>query len=191
MICRPATAQERPCNLHVQISPPNGPTVLSQVVLPNPSLHHPTILIVSKVFQGIQVSHVHRQNKPLFACPCCSSQGLGMEKPANMMGEPEPPSISLQRAPLTAAAAAPATGHEANFVQPSSYLRPRGHSRPMTPAQPERPPEKRQPERAVDRDERQGLVSTTFLFLLLPLHNTTSLPPETSSRRPQVTVAPP
>ncbi|PGH27691.1 hypothetical protein AJ80_00706 [Polytolypa hystricis UAMH7299] len=41
-----------------------------------------------------------------------------------------------------------AGGHEAGFVQPSSYLRPRGQSRPMTPAQPERP---------VDRDERMAL----------------------------------
>ncbi|ODH13108.1 hypothetical protein ACO22_07596 [Paracoccidioides brasiliensis] len=38
--------------------------------------------------------------------------------------------------------------HEPGFVQPSSYLRPRGLSRPMTPAQ---------PERAVDRDERLAL----------------------------------
>ncbi|KAL1999226.1 hypothetical protein VTN02DRAFT_4872 [Thermoascus thermophilus] len=39
-------------------------------------------------------------------------------------------------------------GHEGGFVQPSSYLRPRGQSIPMTLAQ---------PERAVDRDERLGL----------------------------------
>ncbi|KAK1140714.1 AMP-activated serine/threonine-protein kinase regulatory subunit [Aspergillus melleus] len=38
-------------------------------------------------------------------------------------------------------------GHE-GFVQPSSYLRPRGLSHPMAPAQ---------PERAIDREERQGL----------------------------------
>ena len=39
-------------------------------------------------------------------------------------------------------------GHE-GFVQPASYLRPRGHSHPMTPAA---------PETAIDRDQRIGLV---------------------------------
>ncbi|RHZ55077.1 hypothetical protein CDV55_100660 [Aspergillus turcosus] len=39
-------------------------------------------------------------------------------------------------------------GHEAPFVQPSSYLRPRGLSHPMRPAE---------PERAIDREEREGL----------------------------------
>ncbi|PLB44339.1 putative Snf1 protein kinase complex subunit Snf4 [Aspergillus steynii IBT 23096] len=38
--------------------------------------------------------------------------------------------------------------HEGGFVQPSSYLRPRGLSLPMAPVQ---------PERAIDREERQGL----------------------------------
>ncbi|KAK2754506.1 AMP-activated serine/threonine-protein kinase regulatory subunit [Arachnomyces sp. PD_36] len=52
------------------------------------------------------------------------------------------PSASPPTAPVSRA------GHEGGFVQPSSYLRPRGHSRPMTPAL---------PERAVDRDERLGL----------------------------------
>ncbi|QMW33246.1 hypothetical protein G4B84_008677 [Aspergillus flavus NRRL3357] len=42
----------------------------------------------------------------------------------------------------------PVFSHEGNFVQPSSYLRPRGLSHPMPPAQ---------PERAIDREERQGL----------------------------------
>ncbi|EAU36938.1 nuclear protein SNF4 [Aspergillus terreus NIH2624] len=42
----------------------------------------------------------------------------------------------------------PIPTHEAGFVQPSSYLRPRGLSRPMPPSQ---------PERAIDREERQGL----------------------------------
>ncbi|OGM39911.1 putative Snf1 protein kinase complex subunit Snf4 [Aspergillus bombycis] len=42
----------------------------------------------------------------------------------------------------------PVSGHEGGFVQPSSYLRPRGLSHPMPPAQ---------PERAIDREERQGL----------------------------------
>ncbi|KAB8268182.1 nuclear protein SNF4 [Aspergillus minisclerotigenes] len=44
----------------------------------------------------------------------------------------------------------PVFGHEGNFVQPSSYLRPRGLSHPMPPAQ---------PERAIDREERQGLCA--------------------------------
>ncbi|KAE8411434.1 nuclear protein SNF4 [Aspergillus pseudocaelatus] len=42
----------------------------------------------------------------------------------------------------------PVSGHEGGFVQPSSYLRPRGLSHPMPPTQ---------PERAIDREERQGL----------------------------------
>ncbi|OJJ37347.1 hypothetical protein ASPWEDRAFT_449625 [Aspergillus wentii DTO 134E9] len=41
-------------------------------------------------------------------------------------------------------------GHEGPFVQPASYLRPRGVSHPMPPAQ---------PERAIDREERQGLCA--------------------------------
>ncbi|EAW13152.1 AMP-activated serine/threonine-protein kinase regulatory subunit SNF4 [Aspergillus clavatus NRRL 1] len=41
-------------------------------------------------------------------------------------------------------------GHEGPFVQPSSYLRPRGLSHPMPPAQ---------PERAIDREEREGLCA--------------------------------
>ncbi|TQB75353.1 AMP-activated serine/threonine-protein kinase regulatory subunit [Monascus purpureus] len=41
-------------------------------------------------------------------------------------------------------------GHEAHFVQPSSYLRPTRLSHPMTPAR---------PERAIDRDEQQGLCA--------------------------------
>lgn len=56
-------------------------------------------------------------------------------------------------------------GHEGPFVQPASYLRPRGVSHPMPPAQ---------PERAIDREERQGLVFplcsscslSTLLFLV-------------------------
>ncbi|EAW17494.1 AMP-activated serine/threonine-protein kinase regulatory subunit SNF4 [Aspergillus fischeri NRRL 181] len=39
-------------------------------------------------------------------------------------------------------------GHEGPFVQPSSYLRPRGLSHPMRPSE---------PERAIDREEREGL----------------------------------
>jgi hypothetical protein len=44
-------------------------------------------------------------------------------------------------------------------VQPSSYLRPRGFSHPMRPSE---------PERAIDREEREGLVSLP-LFLLFSL----------------------
>jgi hypothetical protein len=46
-------------------------------------------------------------------------------------------------------------GHEGVFVQPASYLRPRGLSHPMTPAQ---------PERAIDQDEQLGLVSCVLVF---------------------------
>ncbi|KAL4867543.1 hypothetical protein BDV12DRAFT_118731 [Aspergillus spectabilis] len=42
----------------------------------------------------------------------------------------------------------PICGHEAGFVQPSSYLRARAPSYPMPPSQ---------PERAIDREEREGL----------------------------------
>lgn len=42
-------------------------------------------------------------------------------------------------------------------MQPSSYLRPRGLSHPMAPVQ---------PERAIDREERQGLVSVPLFSLL-------------------------
>ncbi|KAL4748973.1 hypothetical protein BDW72DRAFT_214411 [Aspergillus terricola var. indicus] len=42
----------------------------------------------------------------------------------------------------------PICGHEGGFVQPSSYLRSRPLSYPMSPSQ---------PERAIDREERQGL----------------------------------
>lgn len=41
-------------------------------------------------------------------------------------------------------------GHERRFVQPSSYLRPRGLPHPMASSQ---------PERAVDAEEQMGLVS--------------------------------
>lgn len=44
------------------------------------------------------------------------------------------------------------------FVQPSSYLRQRGLSHPMAPATAVHP------ERPIDREERQGLVSFYFLF---------------------------
>lgn len=51
----------------------------------------------------------------------------------------------------------PIRGHEGGFVYPASFLRPRGLSHPMPPAQ---------PERAIDREERQALVSCfAFLFL--------------------------
>ena len=52
----------------------------------------------------------------------------------------------------------PICGHAGGFVQPSSYLR----SRPPYPMPVS------QPERAIDREERQGLVSLFFLFLLHP-----------------------
>ncbi|GAA91436.1 Snf1 protein kinase complex subunit Snf4 [Aspergillus luchuensis IFO 4308] len=42
----------------------------------------------------------------------------------------------------------PIRGHEGGFVYPASFLRPRGLSHPMPPAQ---------PERAIDREERQAL----------------------------------
>ncbi|RDH37838.1 nuclear protein SNF4 [Aspergillus welwitschiae] len=42
----------------------------------------------------------------------------------------------------------PVRGHEGGFVYPASFLRPRGLSHPMPPAQ---------PERAIDREERQAL----------------------------------
>ena len=45
-------------------------------------------------------------------------------------------------------------GHE-GFVQPRDYLRPRGHSHPMTPAA---------PETAIDRDQRVGLVCRLLLL---------------------------
>ncbi|KAI9043459.1 AMP-activated serine/threonine-protein kinase regulatory subunit SNF4 [Aspergillus affinis] len=59
-------------------------------------------------------------------------------------------------------------GPEGGFVQPSSYLRPRGLSHPMAPTQ---------PERAIDREERQGLSAIrNFLkvrtsYDVLPLTN--------------------
>lgn len=54
------------------------------------------------------------------------------------------------------------SGHEGPFVQPSSYLRQRGLSHPMAPAA------TALSERAIDREERQGLVSLSFpLWLLL------------------------
>ena len=46
------------------------------------------------------------------------------------------------------------------FVQPSSYLRQRGLSHPMAPATAVHP------ERPIDREERQGLVSSIFFFFL-------------------------
>ncbi|KJK68555.1 CBS domain protein [Aspergillus parasiticus SU-1] len=57
-------------------------------------------------------------------------------------------SISTTNNPTSTPSRHPVSGHEGSFVQPSSYLRPRGLSHPMPPAQ---------PERAIDREERQGL----------------------------------
>lgn len=45
--------------------------------------------------------------------------------------------------------------HEAAFVRPADLLRPRAQSRPMTPAVPLQP----KPEKPIDRDEREALVS--------------------------------
>jgi hypothetical protein len=55
-------------------------------------------------------------------------------------------------------------GHEASLVspsvvRPSDFLRPRAISRPITPAAP--PPPK--PEKPIDRDEREALVSRNSL----------------------------
>ncbi|KAL2865181.1 AMP-activated serine/threonine-protein kinase regulatory subunit SNF4 [Aspergillus lucknowensis] len=54
-------------------------------------------------------------------------------------------SVSANSPPLPSL---PTRGHEGGFVQPSSYLRSRRPSYPMSPPQ---------PERAIDREERQGL----------------------------------
>lgn len=51
--------------------------------------------------------------------------------------------------------------HEDAFVQPSSYVRPRGLSHPMAPAA------AALSERAIDHEERQGLVSSFFSFFFL------------------------
>ncbi|KAE8322134.1 nuclear protein SNF4 [Aspergillus sergii] len=59
-------------------------------------------------------------------------------------------SISTTNNPTSTPSRHPVSGHEGSSVQPSSYLRPRGLSHPMPPAQ---------PERAIDREERQGLCA--------------------------------
>lgn len=70
-----------------------------------------------------------------------------------------PPASSITTTPITTSISTtndltsvpsrhPLRGNEGGFVQPSSYFRPRGLSHPMPPAQ---------PERAIDREERQGL----------------------------------
>lgn len=64
------------------------------------------------------------------------------------------PSASLSVLPLL-----PICGHERGFVQPSSYLRSRPPSHPMPPSQ---------PDRAIDREERQGLVSLIFFLFRFP-----------------------
>lgn len=63
---------------------------------------------------------------------------------------------TLPSAPLSVLPLLPICGHERGFVQPSSYLRSRPPSHPMPPSQ---------PDRAIDREERQGLVSLKFFFL--------------------------
>lgn len=69
------------------------------------------------------------------------------------------------RKPLTASeseshAYACSRGHEERIVQPSSYLRPRGFSLPPMPPV--------QPQKFIDREERQGLVCSAH-FSLFPL----------------------
>lgn len=68
-----------------------------------------------------------------------------------------------------------ALGHE-GFVQPSSYLRPRAKSRPMTPAAASAAQQQQQhhyqqslPLSAVDRDQKYGLVSADCQYLCLSL----------------------
>ncbi|KAB8257914.1 nuclear protein SNF4 [Aspergillus pseudonomiae] len=61
-----------------------------------------------------------------------------------------PTPISTTNNPTSVPSRHPVSGPERGFVQPSSYLRPRGLSHPMPPAQ---------PERAIDREERQGLCA--------------------------------
>ncbi|KAI9718074.1 MAG: hypothetical protein M1812_004332 [Candelaria pacifica] len=69
------------------------------------------------------------------------------------MSEVEPEDASKRahaatnNAGTSSTTSSPAVGHE-GFVQPSSYLRPRGHSRPITPAQPLNP---------IDREQIEGL----------------------------------
>ncbi|RAH44878.1 AMP-activated serine/threonine-protein kinase regulatory subunit SNF4 [Aspergillus brunneoviolaceus CBS 621.78] len=67
--------------------------------------------------------------------------------------QPYAPSSSLPIALLSSHLSStldrrPVRAHEGGFVHPASFLRPRGLSQPMPPAQ---------PERAIDREERQGL----------------------------------
>lgn len=52
--------------------------------------------------------------------------------------------------------------HEDAFVQPSSYLHPRGLSHPMAPAA----AAAALSERAIDHEERQGLVSSSSSVVL-------------------------
>ncbi|KAL2800531.1 nuclear protein SNF4 [Aspergillus keveii] len=66
------------------------------------------------------------------------------------------PSASSAGVPLLPSI--PIRGHEGGFVQPASYLRSRRPSYPMPPSQ---------PERAIDREERQGLVSFVCRFIFL------------------------
>lgn len=65
---------------------------------------------------------------------------------------------TLPSAPFSDPPLLPICGHERGFVQPSSYLRSRPPSHPMPPSQ---------PDRAIDREERQGLVSLFFTISLL------------------------
>lgn len=67
-----------------------------------------------------------------------------------------------------------AAGHEGTgFVQPSSYLRPRGQSNPMPHAE---------PESAIERDQRIGLVCVNCLWKLLSQGSRSAALPYLSTR---------
>ncbi len=73
-------------------------------------------------------------------------------------------------------------GHEAKFVKPSDYLRPRAPSRPIPLAPPATPAPPRA-ERPIDRDERLALVSWTSLqFLHALVGDANKLPPRKFAR---------
>ncbi|KAF5856459.1 AMP-activated serine/threonine-protein kinase regulatory subunit [Aspergillus alliaceus] len=86
-------------------------------------------------------------------------------RPATTDDIAPPPASSITTTPITTSISTindltsvpsrhPLRGHEEGFMQPSSYFRPRGLSHPMPPAQ---------PERAIDREERQGLSATVTM----------------------------
>jgi hypothetical protein len=71
-------------------------------------------------------------------------------------------SSAASPSPTSPASSSPrgSASHESGFVQPSSYLRQRPMSRPMSSAQ---------PERVIDREERMALVSCSSLTIFLLL----------------------